>query len=208
LDTVCAYQQKWLTFNYLLTKGFTMKYIAINRIFIFLLLLLGAASAQSQNLSQASIEKYIKSVDMFMNADNAELKAIEESVKNNQSFKFDTDGDGNVRIMSQMIETLSSSQLDVLNKVAEEAGFDSIKEWTAIGDKVTAAVMAIEMEKEAVDMSEITPEMMAMMPDSMRKQMEGAVRIMKALEKVPAADIAIVKANFAELQKHMGGDAN
>jgi hypothetical protein len=185
-----------------------MKYFTINRIFIALLLLLGAASAQSQSLSQASIDKYIQSIDMFMNTDDAEIKAIEESFINNQTVKFDTDGDGNIKIMSQMIATLDSSQVDSLSKVAETAGFDSIKDWTAIGDKVSAAMMAIEMEKESVDMSEMTPEMMAMVPESMRQQMEGAMRVMKALETVPAADIAIVKANYTELQKHMDGNAN
>ncbi|MDT0595145.1 hypothetical protein [Glaciecola petra] len=184
-----------------------MKHSFVNRI-IILFLLFVAASAQSQSLSQSTLEKYIKSIDMFVNTDNKEIKAIEESFKNNQNFNFDTDSNGNISIMSQMLGQLDSSQMDAISEVAEDAGFDSIKEWASIGDRVSAAMMAIEMEKEPVDMSELTPEMMAMVPESMRQQMEGAIRVMKAIEKVPAADIAIVKANYEELKKHMDGNAN
>lgn len=185
-----------------------MKQSLVNRIYIALFLLIAAATAQSQSLSQSTIEKYIKSIDMFVNTDNPEIKAIEESFKNNQSFNFDTDANGNISIMSQMLGELDSSQVDALSEVAEDAGFDSIKEWASIGDRVSAAMMAIEMEEEPVDMSEMTPEMMAMVPESMRQQIEGAMRIMKAVQNVPADDIAIVKANYDELKKHMDGNAN
>lgn len=180
-----------------------MKHSALTVIFIALILLFGATSVHSQSLTQSSIDKYIKSIDMFMNTDNPKINAIEESFTNNQGINFDTDADGNISIMSQMLSQLNSSQKDALTVLAEDAGFDSIEQWASTGDKVSAAMMAIGMENEPVDMSEMTPEMMAMIPESMRKQMEGAMRMVKAVEKVPAADIVIVKANYDELMKHM-----
>lgn len=182
-----------------------MKQAVASGIFIALVLLFGTTNAQSQSLSQSTIDKYIKFIDMLMTSDDPEIKAIEDSFNNTQGFNFDTDANGNISIMTQMLGQLAPSQIDALTEVAEDAGFDSIKEWALIGDKVSAAMMAIEMEKEPVDMSEITPEMMAMVPESMRKQMEGAMRMLKAAEKVPAADIAIVKANYDELMKQMDG---
>lgn len=183
-----------------------MHQTTVNRFFIAIFLLLVTASAQSQSLSQSNIDKYIKSVDMFVNTNNPAVKAIEESFRKNQNIEFDTDADGNISIMSQLLGKLDSSQRDAISEMAEDAGFDSIEEWASIGDRVSAAMMAIEMEKEPVDMSQMTPEMMAMVPESMRQQMEGAMRMIKAVKNVPATDIAIVKANYDELSKHMDGD--
>jgi hypothetical protein len=187
-------------------KGFTMKLNLANRIFVIFFLVVAAGVSHSQSLSQSVIDKYMDSIEMFMTTDDPEIKSIEESFKNNQNFSFDTDEDGNIRIMSQMLEKLESSQVDALSDVIEDAGFDSVKEWAAVGDRVSAAIMAIEMENEPVDVSEMTPEMLAMVPESMRKQIEGVMRVMKAVEKVPADDIKIVKANYAGLKKYMDGN--
>lgn len=183
-----------------------MKLNLANRIFVIFFLVVAAGVSHSQSLSQSVIDKYMDSIEMFMTTDDPEIKSIEESFKNNQNFSFDTDEDGNIRIMSQMLEKLESSQVDALSDVIEDAGFDSVKEWAAVGDRVSAAIMAIEMENEPVDVSEMTPEMLAMVPESMRKQIEGVMRVMKAVEKVPADDIKIVKANYAGLKKYMDGN--
>jgi hypothetical protein len=92
--------------------------------------------------------------------------------------------------------------------VVKDAGFESLKQWASTGDRISAAMIAIEMQKDPVDMSEMTPEMIAMVPESMRQQIEGAMRMIKAVEKVPAEDIAIVKTNYDGLMKHMKGRTN
>jgi hypothetical protein len=85
-------------------KGFTMKLNLANRIFVIFLLVVAAGVAPSQSLSQPVIDKYMDSIEMFMNTDDPQIKSIEESLKSNQNFSFDTDEDGNIRIMSQMLK--------------------------------------------------------------------------------------------------------
>jgi len=47
-------------------------------------------------------------------------------------------------------------------------------------------------EEVDVDISQLTPEILEMVPPQMREQMEGALRLMNAVKNVPEQDIKLV----------------
>lgn len=186
---------------WILTKGFTMKIKQSNLITTLLCvtisLLIGIAQAQS--LTQNDVDNYIKSIELFNLSDDPEIKSIESQLKSGDSFVLDTNEDGKFAVVSQMLDTLSDSQKDVLTSVTKQAGFSSLNTWATIADSTTSAMMALEMAKEPLDMSELTPEMIEMMPKEMRSQMESTLRLVTALKNVPKNDLELVKANYAKL---------
>jgi hypothetical protein len=158
---------------------------------------------QAQSLSQSDIDKYIKSYDLLTNSDDPKIKSLEESLKNNSDVKFDTDENGKFAVVTQMVKLLNDKQVDAITDVAEDAGFSSLGNWTQVADKVSAAMLAVEFAKEPMDTSQFSPEMLAGLPPEMRAQMEGVVRMIKAVKHVPAADISMVKKNYSKLERLM-----
>lgn len=180
-----------------------MKLLTIKQILVVFTLALVATSSQAGSLSQSDLDKYIRSIELMKASDSETIKSIEESLHNNDNMSFDIDENGNIALMSQMFNALSGDQKSALEGLVDNAGFSSLSKWISLGDKVSAAMIALEMKKNPVDTSEMTPEMLAMIPPEMRKQFEGAMRIMEAAKKVPADDIAIVEANYSKLQAVM-----
>ncbi|WP_395341361.1 hypothetical protein PN836_019060 [Ningiella sp. W23] len=152
----------------------------------------------SAALSDGIIDKYVSSINQIKSSDNPNVQSIEGSLMNN-GMSFDVDSDGKIALASQMLAGLESAQVDALEDVVEDAGFDDLDEWIDISNRVSAAMLAIEMENEPMDMSELTPEMMQMMPQTMRDQLEGTLRMLEAAKDVPQADIDVVKANMSKL---------
>ncbi len=180
-----------------------MKFYIIKFWFGALMLSLCAAAAHAEKLSQSNMDKYIESIDALVNSENKNIKAIQAKLQQGQNVQFDVDENGNIALMSQMLKHLDAPMLDALTDIVEDSGFDSVQNWASVGDKVSAAMMAIEMRKQPMDMSQMTPEMIAMMPENMRAQIEGAMRLIKATENVPEEDITLVQANYEKLKKHM-----
>lgn len=177
----------------------------IRKVVLGLALSLMANACFAFDLSQDHINDYLQSIDLLQNSDDQMIKALENSLKNNKDFKFDTDEDGNIKIVSQMLAHVSDGEERALTGVIEDAGFSSLSEWAKVADRIGAAMMAIEMNKNPMDMdmSEITPEMMEMMPPAIKEQMAGALRMMDAVKNVPKEDIKIVQENYAKLMQKM-----
>lgn len=161
--------------------------------------------AYAVDLSKSNINDYLKSIEQLQNSDSKEIRALENSLKNNQNFKFDTDKDGKIRVVTHMLSQINDDQESVLLDIVEDSGFSSLSQWADVADRVTAAMLAVEMKKNPMDMdmSELTPEMLEMMPPAAKEQMQAVLRVVKAVEKVPAEDIEIVQANYAKLSKFM-----
>lgn len=180
-----------------------MERLLINRIITILVLSIFSFSVLAGSLSQGSLDQYIQSMELLKNSTNKEIISIRDGFQNNTQIKFDVDEQGNIAIMSQAIKQLDDSKIGALNKVIKAADYNSIDTWTKVGDKIAAAMMAFQMKKEPTDLSQMTPDMLAAMPESMRAQIEGAMRMMKAAQKVPEGDIALIKANYSKLQNLM-----
>ena len=159
------------------------------------------------DLSQSNIDAYIKSINLVKASDNPIIEGIKNKLESGEelAFNFDVDENGNIALVSQMMKNLDAKQLSVLGDMVEDGGFSSVDEFSSVGDKISAAMMAIEMEKsgDEMDMEGLTPEMMQMMPAEMREQMEGVMRMMKAAKNVPKGDIDMVKVNYSKLEQAM-----
>jgi hypothetical protein len=181
-----------------------MKNLPIMYLFIILCLVLTATVVNAASLTQSDVDEYIKSMHQLKNSDDQQIKNLEASLKNNTNLKFDTDKNGKIAIVSQILEQLDAPQVAVLSRVVSKANFSNISDWAAVADKVTAAMMAVETSKEEpMDMSEMTPEMIASLPPAMQEQMKGAIRMMNAVKNVPQSDIKLINANYTKLQALM-----
>ncbi|GLR69599.1 hypothetical protein [Agaribacter marinus] len=168
-----------------------------------LAILLFIMSFNVSALDQGDIDKYVKSIELLKSTDNPVIKSIEDSLSNNPNFHFDVSDDGSIKMMSQVLGNLEPKQETVLSEFLQKAGYSSVAKWTDVGDRVSAAMMAVEAENTDDQFSEITPEMVQAMPKAMQEQMQGAMRMFKALKSVPQADIDLVKANHALLDRVM-----
>lgn len=94
---------------------------------------------------------------------------------------------------------------DALEDVIEEYDFDSPEEWAEVGDAVMKAYVAINMEgtPAPVDMANMNPEMMAMLPPAAKAQMQQASAMMKTMRNAPEEDKAIIRPLIGALEQNM-----
>lgn len=83
-----------------------------------------------------------------------------------------------------------------LGSIVSTHGFSSVEEWASVGDSVMLTYIAMKMERENPEFSEmasqITPEMMAMMPPEAQAQMQQSLMLMDAISDVPASNKQVV----------------
>lgn len=176
-----------------------MKTSFITKVFVFVSFLVLSMSAQSEDLSQALIDKYADSIKFLKSSDDKHIKAIEEKVLSNPDIDFDLDENGQFSIVRNLISSLDAKSVEALSDAVEDLGFSSLDSWALIGDKVGGAMAAINLQNEPVDLSEMTPEMIAMMPESMRADFEDLLGAIEAVKNIPEADIELVRKNFSKL---------
>jgi len=107
-------------------------------------------SAQSEDLSQALIDKYADSIKFLKSSDNKHIKAIEEKVLSNPDIDFDLDENGQFSIVRNLISSLDAKSVEALSDAVEDLGFSSLDSWALIGDKVGGAMAAINLQNEPV----------------------------------------------------------
>lgn len=95
-----------------------------------------------------------------------------------------------------------------LREVVEEHGFDDIKEWAEVGDRVFLAQIAISVEDMSAEERAMSDEMMSPdygedMPEHMRERFQRmatqARQLRAAAESVPQEDIEQVRAFMSQL---------
>lgn len=181
-----------------------MKSIIYRSALVLLSLLAMASFAHGQELTAAKLDKYLTSVETLNSSENETLQMINSKMENQQDINFDVDENGEISIMTQIVKQFTDKEVNALEGLIKKTGFSSLQEWTKMGDKLSAAIMAIEMTKESKDMLIAAESQLPQLPPETRKQVEGAIRMMKAAQKIPESDIATVKAIYPRLQKIMG----
>ena len=93
-----------------------------------------------------------------------------------------------------------------LTAILKPHGFTA-DQWSAVGDRVMIAYMALKMDAEnpgaAAGMEGMDPAMLAQMPPEVRAQMAGMMAMMETVKKAPAADKAAVKPSMKVIETEL-----
>lgn len=115
------------------------------------------------------------------------------------------DEDGDFRIFrlttDAMREAGDIGPVRDYRQLVKDAGFADLSAFGIKADAMMMAWMAMQMDPgEMGDLADMPPEMMAMMPAGVRKQMAGVMRLQKALQSVPAEDLDAMRPYKARME--------
>lgn len=105
------------------------------------------------------------------------------------------DEKGNLNVFSHAIGTMENrdAHKEIVQAVKKN-GFKNEKTFATKADAIMMAFISINIdEEELTAMKEMTPERLAAMPATARSQVEAALRMLKAAQKVPADQKATVR---------------
>lgn len=186
----------------------------IGQSMLALLVSLLAFTAQAQNLSDSDIQAFIATMH--------DAQTLQDKYEDTEGWPdpasegMDSMPDMN-RLFSAGVERMKgTAPYNDFEDIIKKHGFDSIKSWASVGDRIFAAMIAIEMKSEAPGatreieqaMAEIenSPDMTAQQKAQMRAMMGAAMSATKMADNVPAADIEALRPHLKALEASMGGN--
>lgn len=184
----------------------------ISQCLLALLLSTLAFTAQAEKLTDKTIGAFIASMQ--------EAQALQDQYEDTEGWPDpDTDSLDSIpdmtRLFSSGVEEMKGTPAyGKFEGVVKKHGFDNLQSWASVGDRVFAAMMAIEMKGEsdnaemAEAMAEIEndPNMSPEMKAQMRAMMGAAVNITKMADNVPDADIEAIRPHLKALEASMGSN--
>jgi len=150
-----------------------------------------AAMATAGTITSAGVEKFITSMELLNQADEKNLLS-DIDLDMNDDFSDVISPSGKMIIFTTASEQLKSNPSDhtVLKNITKKSGFSSVSDWAHTGDNIMMVYMRTEMSaKEFEQMKQLTPEMIAMIPQEQRQMLKSAMSLMRAVENVSQADI-------------------
>ncbi|MCK0162514.1 hypothetical protein [Marinobacter sp. S6332] len=189
---------------------------SITRWSLALVVSLMAFAAQAKDLSDSTIQAFIASLN--------DAQELQDKYEDTEGWPDPESEDmasmpDMTRLFSNGVEQMEGTPAyDEFEAVVEKRGFDNLESWASVGDRVFAAMMAINMKKEGADsgagqemakaMAEIenNPNMSEQQKAQMRAMMGAALSITKMADDVPAADIEAIRPHLKDLEAVMGDD--
>jgi len=172
---------------------------------ILSLILLGVAlPSWAKDLTQSHVDDFISAMASFKNTNDPALKALSDKTKFNPSKSISFSNDGRLNVYQYTIQQkMPTGSRDALQKLVKQNGFSSLEQWAQISDRMLAAYMQINLNKQGRlnNVPELTPQMRQALPPQMIAQIEQVTKIAKAVQNASAKDIALVKTNFAKIQQ-------
>ncbi|MEL6379770.1 MAG: hypothetical protein AAFQ29_08365 [Pseudomonadota bacterium] len=161
-------------------------------------------AARAEGLSSKDALAFAKCMPSFQAAGEALDKAGKLDTINGQTQGMPV-VDGQLKMFSvpmARMKTVLPDAYKQFNGLAKDCGMGSVTNFATVGDKVFAAYMASKLPPEiSSQMAGLTPEMMAMMPPAARE----AMKMMEAMENVPAADKAALTPETVKLLDEVTG---
>ncbi|WP_417501416.1 hypothetical protein [Marinobacter sp.] len=187
---------------------------SITRWSLALVVSLLAFAAQAKDLSDSTIRAFIATMN--------DAQALKDKYEDTEGWpdpesEETTSMPDMTRLFSSGVEQMEGTPAYAeFESVAKKRGFDSLESWASVGDRVFAAMMAIQMKSESSGvgqemagvMAEIEndPNMSEQQKAQMRAMMGAALSITKIADDVPAADIEAVRPHLKDLEAAMGDD--
>ncbi|MEE9330029.1 MAG: hypothetical protein V3V30_07805 [Parvularculaceae bacterium] len=167
---------------------------------------------QSSPLKPVDVENFIETMEYisaheeeFAKTDALRPKASMEVLSRVVNDK------GEIVMFRSMLPDLAKNPVEQrqLKKITKDAGFASLDHWALTGDRVFVAYMGTQVtEKDRAQMRQslaaMTPEMLAMMPASVKQQMQQATALSKAMSNVAPEDVEAIRPFVARLEAAMG----
>jgi len=158
---------------------------------------------------QQWVQSYAKVIEWSKTQDQKELDFLEEQ-QSNRNPEF-----GN--LFSNALKDMKEHKLyGGLRNVLKQSGYSDPAEWAEQGDRIMAAVLAVEMDnqktnspqtraqmKQAMDALMANPNMTAEQKAQMQQMMGMGSQMMDVADNVPAADKAVVKRNLEMIKTVM-----
>lgn len=160
--------------------------------------------AMADSLKSSTIESFL--------ASKQEVVTVLERTAENQPTGFSDDETWNMdftSVYSGLVDELRNHPptFNKVNGVVERYGFESLSQWSQVGDRIFSAYMAINMEGQpAFDTGAMENYMSSIesLPEAdlqnMRTMMEGAISSSEMARNAPAEDIEAVRPYVAELK--------
>ncbi|MDO3721546.1 hypothetical protein QVZ43_07400 [Marinobacter sp. chi1] len=175
-----------------------------------LILTLVSSLVQAEPLTDDTIESFMQSLDDVKSIE-AELDELTRGIDKEAEMPDFS------RIFSASVENMEGEPAyDRLEEHVDEYGFDSLAEWSSVGDRIYRAWMAIEMEGQApaekAEMEKALAELEAatqLSPEQkaqMRAMMENAMGAMESAREAPAEDIEAVRPHVPMLRQQAEGN--
>lgn len=187
---------------------------SITRWSLALVVSLLAFAAQAKDLSDSTIRAFIATMN--------DAQALQDKYGDTERWPDPEDEETTsmpdmTRLFSTGVEQMEGTPAYAeFESVVEKRGFDSLESWASVGDRVFAAMMAIQMKSESSGvgqemagvMAEIEndPNMSEQQKAQMRAMMGAALNITKIADDVPAADIEAVRPHLKDLEAAMNDD--
>ena len=167
------------------------------------------ASAWAQSFGGSDVEAFIEvmkgSEALGEKYENAELPQT-GPFRGDTMGSFDAllDEDGEMKIFRLSTAALAQMPNHPASRDYKQlvtgSGFASLAEFGEKADAILMAYMALEMDGQAAELDGLSPDMMAMMPPAMREQMAPILKMMEAVQNVPAADIDTLRPYKARME--------
>lgn len=176
-------------------------YLQLSMVFTLCLLVM---PAMADSLKSSTIESFL--------ASKQEVVTVLERTAENQPTGFSDDETWNMdftSVYSGLVDELRNHPptFNKVNGVVERYGFESLSQWSQIGDRIFSAYMAMNMEGQpAFDTGAMENYMSSIesLPEAdlqnMRTMMEGAISSSEMARNAPAEDIEAVRPYVAELK--------
>lgn len=188
-------------------RSFSMLVSALALAFLLALM---SPLAQAEELTDETITSFVQSLNDVKSIE-AELDELTKDIDNKSDMPDFS------RIFSASVEKMEGeAAYNRLEEHVKEYGFDSLPEWSAIGDRIYRAWMAIEMEgqppAEKAEMDKALAELEAatqLSPEQkaqMRAMMDNAVNAMESARDAPEEDIEAVRPHVPMLRQQAEGN--
>lgn len=160
----------------------------------------------AQNLTAEDVKNFSNVMTAVKNSNDPAI----ESLRNKTNFKGNEvlaiAEDGSIYVFQNALkQETSSDSKNAMQSVVQNNGFSSLEQWAKTSDQILAAYLNVELENKGglEKIPELTPQIRQALPPQMINQIEGVIIVAQAAQKASAEDVAVVKANYVQLEKSL-----
>lgn len=178
------------------------------RYFALLCLALTAQSTQAQTLNPLSVQAYIAALPATAQlADRlqrgAQGTALYQAMQYGSSSGFAPHSNG-----VKWLTSHDQQSLNQLSSAVNPAGFASPQSWARVGDRVALTYAALRLEQRDQEWAALIaqaqampPELRALLPDSLRHQLDAAEHSLQMLRQISPDEKALVRPHYTTLDQ-------
>ena len=158
----------------------------------------------AKDLTQSNVGSFIGAMNDFKNTNDPAIKALNDKTQFNPKESIALSKDGQLNVYQNAIQQeIPNDSRTAMKKLVKNNGFSSLEQWAQISDRILAAYLQLNLNKQGGlnQIPELTPEIRQALPPQMLAQIEQITKMAKAVENAPVKDVALVKANYAQIEQ-------